>query len=200
MTKPIGHREAILLAATRLFRRKGYALTPLNEIVALSGAPKSSLYHYFPRGKASIAEAAVTQATANLAATLQDLQHRHPTAGGVVRAYGDLLAEWMTRAGFSAGNSIATTLLAMTPADKAVMRAGRKSYALWREVITPRLIAQGCSAERADRLTDLVISALDGAVTLSRIERSATVIQQTARELQALLDSAVTGPGGLRQI
>ena len=42
-----------------LFRRQGYAGTGLNDIVELSGAPKGSLYHYFPDGKASIAEAAV---------------------------------------------------------------------------------------------------------------------------------------------
>jgi TetR/AcrR family transcriptional repressor of lmrAB and yxaGH operons len=177
-----------------LFRRKGYALTSLNDIVALSGAPKGSLYHYFPRGKASIAEAAVVQAGANLAATLQELALRHATAGELVRAYADLLTEWMTRSRFSAGSSIATTLLAMAPADKAVTRAGRESYAVWRKVISPRLIAQGCSAQRADRLTDLVVSALDGALTLSRIESSASVLQRTALELEALLDSAVAAP------
>ena len=56
------HREPITDAAVRLFRRKGYAATGLNEIVEVSGAPKGSLYHYFPEGKASIAVAAVEEA------------------------------------------------------------------------------------------------------------------------------------------
>jgi len=38
---------------------QGYACTGLNDIVDASGAPKGSLYHYFPAGKASIAVAAV---------------------------------------------------------------------------------------------------------------------------------------------
>ena len=53
------HRDAIVNAAVALFRRRGYSGTGLSDIVELSGAPKGSLYHYFPNGKLSIAEAAV---------------------------------------------------------------------------------------------------------------------------------------------
>jgi AcrR family transcriptional regulator len=53
------HRQPIVNAAVTLFRRQGYSATGLNDIVDESGAPKGSLYHYFPAGKASIAVAAV---------------------------------------------------------------------------------------------------------------------------------------------
>ena len=56
------HRKPIVDAAVTLFRRQGYAGTGLNDIVDTSGAPKGSLYHYFPDGKASIAVAAVEEA------------------------------------------------------------------------------------------------------------------------------------------
>jgi TetR/AcrR family transcriptional repressor of lmrAB and yxaGH operons len=59
MSRPSKHRAAIIAAASRLFRRQGYAGTGVNDIVALSGAPKGSLYHYFPKGKEQIAEEAV---------------------------------------------------------------------------------------------------------------------------------------------
>ncbi len=53
------HRSAIIAAAAKLFRRQGYAATGINEIADAAGAPKGSLYHYFPDGKDQIAEAAV---------------------------------------------------------------------------------------------------------------------------------------------
>ena len=49
------HRQPIINAAVTLFRRQGFARTGLNDIVDVSGAPKGSLYHYFPDGKSSIA-------------------------------------------------------------------------------------------------------------------------------------------------
>jgi TetR/AcrR family transcriptional regulator, lmrAB and yxaGH operons repressor len=45
------HRQPIINTAVTLFRRQGYSRTGLNEIVDVSGAPKGSLYHYFPLGK-----------------------------------------------------------------------------------------------------------------------------------------------------
>lgn len=52
------HRQPIITAAVALFRRQGFARTGLNDIVDISGAPKGSLYHYFPLGKSSIVEEA----------------------------------------------------------------------------------------------------------------------------------------------
>jgi len=45
------HKENLVRTAMRLFRRQGYASTGLQQILAESGAPRGSLYHYFPGGK-----------------------------------------------------------------------------------------------------------------------------------------------------
>src|SRR4051812_25766766 len=73
MSRPPRHRGAIVRAAATLFRRNGYAATGINEIAEVSGAPKGSLYHYFPNGKEQIAEAAVRFAGAGVVATLEKL-------------------------------------------------------------------------------------------------------------------------------
>src|SRR5689334_8706371 len=46
-----GTRARILEASGELFRRRGYAATGLKAILASSGAPYGSLYHFFPGGK-----------------------------------------------------------------------------------------------------------------------------------------------------
>jgi len=41
-------REAILKSAYRLFRKKGYVATTLNEIAAAAGVSRANIYVYFP--------------------------------------------------------------------------------------------------------------------------------------------------------
>ena len=66
------HKESLIRTAMRLFRRQGYASTGLNQILAESGAPKGSLYHYFPGGKEELAVAAVTLAGSMVKQLLED--------------------------------------------------------------------------------------------------------------------------------
>lgn len=47
-------REQILLTTCDLLENQGFHGTGLNEIVKESGAPKGSLYYYFPDGKEEI--------------------------------------------------------------------------------------------------------------------------------------------------
>src|ERR1017187_8508667 len=100
MSAPPRHRGAIVRAAATLCRRNGYAATGINEIVEVSGAPKGSLYHYFPGGKDEIAEAAVRFAGAGVVATLEKLEQEHATAAAMIAAYCTLLAGWMAKSGF----------------------------------------------------------------------------------------------------
>ncbi|MDQ2999201.1 MAG: TetR/AcrR family transcriptional regulator, partial [Chloroflexota bacterium] len=55
-------RDQIVDAAGDLLESQGFHATGLNQIVKESGAPKGSLYYYFPAGKDEIAEAAIEQA------------------------------------------------------------------------------------------------------------------------------------------
>ena len=185
------HREAIVQAALTLFRRKGYSATGVNDIAAMSGAPKGSMYHYFPRGKASIAEAAVLVAGENVSATLTQLAKEHRTAGKLVRAYAGLLGGWMAQSRFTAGSPITTTLLETAPADRAVTRAGREAFASWRRTVSSLLVLNGTASARAQRLAGLAISALEGALIQARVDCSADIIHETGMELEHLLDGAV---------
>jgi len=67
------HKENLVRTAMRLFRKQGYASTGLQQILADSGAPKGSLYHYFPGGKESLGEAAVAMAGRLIGEMLTDL-------------------------------------------------------------------------------------------------------------------------------
>jgi TetR/AcrR family transcriptional repressor of lmrAB and yxaGH operons len=187
------HRQPITDAALQLFRRKGYAATGLNEIVEVSGAPKGSLYHYFPEGKASIAVAAVDEAGRRVAKTIEKLALECTSTADLLRAHARLLSGWMRKSGFRDGCPITTALLELAPAHRSVAEAGRNAYAARVGLLRDKLLADGFSHSRAQRLATLCTSALQGALVQARVERSGAPIEITADELANMLETiAVT--------
>ena len=170
------HRNAIVSTAAVLFRRQGYAATGINEISAVSGAPKGSLYHYFPNGKDEIGEAAVRFAGRRVTKTFERLAGEHASAAALVKAYGRLLAGWMTASKFRDGCPITTTLLEAAPESAAITTAGLEAFADWREVMGTALRRDGFSKVRAGKLATLAIASIEGALILARVEQSARPI------------------------
>ena len=189
MSAPPKQRDAIVRAAATLFRRNGFAATGINEIVKVSGAPKGSLYHYFPNGKDEIAVAAVRFAGNGLVATLEKLEQKHKSAAALIRAYCQLLAGWMANSGFRDGCPITTTLLESAPQSADVAAAGRESFDGWCAVISRALVRDGFGKAEAMQLATLTISALEGALILARIESNARPINDVAKSLAKILQS-----------
>ena len=198
MPAPPKHRGAIVRAAATLFRRNGYAATGINEIAEVAGAPKGSLYHYFPDGKDQIAEAAVRFAGKGVVATLEQLAQEHRTAAAMMQAYCRLLVGWMAKSGFRDGCPISTTLLESAPQSAGIALAGREAFVAWRAVIARALLRDGFSKGEARRLSTLAVSALEGSLILARVERSGEPIEDIARSLATVLrrEAPVRMPAG----
>ena len=184
------HRAPIIDAAVTLFRRQGYGGTGLNDIVDASGAPKGSIYYYFPAGKASIAVAAVEEAGQRVAETMAKLARETRSTGDLLRVHARLLSGWMRKSGFRDGCQITTVLLELAPKDRTVSEAGRKAYAARLSVVQDKLISDGFSPARAGRLAILCVATLQGALIQSRVERSWAAIATAADELAVMLDAA----------
>ncbi len=184
------HRGRIVKTAAMLFRRNGYAATGTNEIVSASGAPKGSLYHYFPGGKVEIAAEAVVYAGGVVTATLKALTAEQASAADAIRAYGHLLAGWFSKSGYREGCPIATTLLELAPEIDTVTAAGRTVYREWVEIYTAALDRDGVDANRAPVLARTAIAAFQGALILARSECNAAPISEVSAEIAALFESA----------
>ena len=188
MPAPPKHREAILRAAMNRFRRHGYSGTGLKDIVKDSGAPRGSVYHYFPGGKPEIAEAAIRTAGGNVTATLKMLAGQRATPGDVVLGFAELIAGWMAESGFRDGSPMTTVLLEAAPDDELVTAAGREAFDDWRRVIAAGLKTGGATAERAETLALLSIAAIEGSLVQARVEGDAAPILMVGAELKDLID------------
>jgi TetR/AcrR family transcriptional repressor of lmrAB and yxaGH operons len=190
MAMPSLHRQAIVRAAVALFRKQGFAATGLAEILARSGAPKGSLYHYFPGGKAELGEAAVRQAGATVTRTLSKLREEMPGAAEMIRRYVDLLAGWMSKSNWRDGCPIATTLLETAHDLPPVGAAGREAFADWAAVLAAALEDDGVDPARARRLARFAISALEGALVQAKVERNDTALREAGEELAGVMAAA----------
>ena len=194
MAMPAQHRQAIVRAAVVLFRKQGFAATGLAEILERSGAPKGSLYHYFPGGKGELGEAAVRQAGATVTHTLAQLSDEAPSAAELIRRYVDLLAMWMKKSNWRDGCPITTTLLETAYDLPPVAAAGREAFADWAAVLGEALEREGVDPARARRLARFAISALEGALVQAKVERDEAALLEARDELAALMAGAATIP------
>lgn len=183
MAKAAIHKQNLVRTAMRLFRRQGYASTGLQQILAESGAPKGSLYHYFPEGKEELGEAAVDMAAGLVREMLSDLAVRHPQPRSFLRAYARTMAGWMEESGFESGCPVATTLLENAPRSPGITAAGERAVDAWIRVVAS-VLGEGCSPTSAEkRHAQLIIAAMEGALILARVRRSTRPILDVGRLL-----------------
>src|SRR3954452_10633776 len=89
-------RERMIESAIALFRERGIEGTSFSDVLEHSGAPRGSLYHWFPDGKAQLAEEATSYAGEVIAAGLAAaLDEKDPVAAvnGFARLYRGLLRD-----------------------------------------------------------------------------------------------------------
>ena len=187
MTKRAKHKPALIETAARLFRRQGYMATGTNEILAESGAPRGSLYYYFPGGKEEIGTAAVEAAGRRVTATLQKLSDEAASPAAFVQTYVDLLIGWLEASDFRDGCPISTTLLETIPASPAIGKVGKQVFADWTQVIATLMEKHGWPAPHKGPAATFILSSIEGALILARTEQSGTPLKDVADQLGLFL-------------
>src|SRR5436309_1252672 len=95
-------RRRMVESAAVLMREKGVEGTSFSDVIDASGAPRGSIYHYFPRGKAQLVEEATRYGTEFVIAGLTTLLERADVAASV-RTFGSFYAQILRDSVFSAG-------------------------------------------------------------------------------------------------
>ena len=99
-TAPVGTRERVIAATILLMRRSGYAGFGINEILAEGGAPKGSLYHFFPDGKRQIIGEALEAYAVEVLALYERELARPGTPGQKVKRLLQLPARRLEASGY----------------------------------------------------------------------------------------------------
>ena len=185
----IDSRERMIQSAAVLFRERGVDSTSFSDVLEHSGAPRGSIYHHFPGGKAQLAEEATRYAGEFIAAGLAAaLAEKDP--GTALRRFAAAWREVLRSSDFSAGCAIVSATLEGDRAP-ATRDAAAAAFRSWQKLLAESLAQHGVPRARARSLATLAIAAIEGAVVLARAERSSAPLERVAGELEALVAAAV---------
>jgi TetR/AcrR family transcriptional repressor of lmrAB and yxaGH operons len=175
-------------AAFELFRKRGYHATAFSDVVRESGAPRGSIYFHFPGGKQELAREAIALAGDEIEEMVKAAAGRAEDPGSLVRALGEIVAKRLEESGYQSGCSIATMVLELAPTDEELSAEFDAVFARWRAALVDQFEAMGVALEPAAVLADLVMSAIEGALVLSRAARGPEPFRSTVDALAAVVD------------
>ncbi|GGS98740.1 TetR/AcrR family transcriptional regulator [Nonomuraea spiralis] len=178
-------RARIIAAARTLVEAQGSHGTGLNEVLAVAGAPRGSLYHHFPGGKDQLVGEALTAAGREVDAMIAGLADTVPDVRELVPALLDALADRMVAADYAKGCPVATVALEVASSNEHLQRICGGIYEGWQRRLADALRAGG--HEAADDLAATVLALVEGSLVLARAGRSRLPVERARRQLVRLL-------------
>ena len=170
--------------------------TSFGDVIEHSGAPRGSIYHHFPGGKAQLVEEAVRYAGEYIVATIERAAEdgdpvpccaRSRRPGGAVLEDSD----------FRAGCPVVAVAVEAHDDDSALDRApSRRRSRAGSEALVALLRARRSPEARARRIATTMVAAIEGAVVICRATReraAAATTSPRARDdcsTQALAEAA----------
>lgn len=186
-------RDRIVYATAQSVRERGVAATGLRGVVAEAAAPRGSLQHYFPGGKDQLVGEALLWSGNFAADQVGRLagELRRPTPGALFAAMARQWRDEFSRRGFQRGCPLVAAAADVAGADPQLRDTVRTGFDGWLAAVRLELRRMGVPAGRADSLAVLMISALEGAIVLARINQDVRPLTTVVRQLRPLLDGAV---------
>ena len=176
-------RDRMIDGTIELLATRGLQATSFSEIIAKTGAPRGSIYHHFPRGKDQLVEEAIERVADR---TLSSLSA--DVSANAAQVTDRFIAMWralLTASEFRSGCSI----VAVTVAADSPSLSGRvgEIFRSWRADLVTLLVRGGLDPHDSQEFSATLIAACEGAVVLSRAERSIEPFDRVAALLRRLV-------------
>jgi AcrR family transcriptional regulator len=184
----------MIAGAMKLLARRGLQATSFSEVLELTGAPRGSIYHHFPDGKDQLVAAAIELAGDRALQPLEQIAGASPEE--ITEVFLGMWRKLLSRANFDAGCSVLAVTVA-TDSRELLDHAGNV-FRSWRGRLAELLEQGGLAPVDARQLATTLVAASEGAVVLSRAERSMEpfdlVSSQLLSEVRAAVDSTRPKP------
>jgi len=181
-TVPSDARRKMIESAVTLLATRGLQGTAFSDVLARSGAPRGSIYHHFPEGKDELVDAAIELAGDRALRVLDAVQDSPPKE--VTRYFLDLWREVLVRSDLRAGCAVLAVTVATDSPD--LLGHAARIFRAWRGRLADLYARGGMDADAAARLATTVVAASEGAVVVSRAERTLEPFELVATQLLAI--------------
>ena len=180
-------RERLLEGAGRLLAEKGYAGMELRDVAERGSAPRGSIYHHFPGGKAQLAaEAAAVDGARVRKGIEKSLAERGLKE--TLAMFGEIFRRRSANHPELIGCPVAAAALAR-PEDPALAAAATAAFQSWESAIAVKLEEEGIEPKPAATFAGLVISTIEGALVRTRAAGDHAPLDSAVEGLQQALDN-----------
>lgn len=192
MPDKLDSRKRMVRTMSRLLRRQGYSATGLNQVVAESGAPKGSIYFHFPGGKEALASESIASSGGAIRRLIETTVASASDPATIVRRLAIGLGGALAVSGYTEGCPIATVALEASATSDPICRSSAEAFKSWEDAIAARFVEFGWARDEAAAAATLILSALEGALILSRAYRSTEPLTAVAEGLATALGAPRT--------
>src|SRR5215211_2870954 len=176
-------RNQILQTTCTLLEKQGFHGTGLNEIVKESGAPKGSLYYYFPDGKDQIAAEAVLYSGQLTAERIKASLAESSNASKAVYDFVLKIADNVELSGFAAGSPLTAVAMETATTSERINLACREAYGALQSAFKDKLVESGFTKAKSEELSTFVTASIEGGIILSRTYHTADPLRVVAKQL-----------------
>ena len=193
MEAPGASKDRMIEAAITLMRRSGYSGVGLNEVLRESGAPKGSMYHYFPEGKRQIAAEALTIYARRVVAFIDASLAKGRTPAGKIRALFKAFEQRLQAFDFRLSCAAGCVSLDLDEGLAPVREAVTCAFGDYIGVIERHFDLGDRGRTRA--FAGFVLTAIEGAYVRGRAEHSGAAFREAGQWLALLVErDARQGP------
>jgi AcrR family transcriptional regulator len=185
-------RERRVLSTARLIRERGARATSIDDGLHHSGAPRGSVYHHFPGGREQLLREATELASDYIAGRLEASGDGDPIA--VLDALIGEYRENLIRSDMRSGCPVVAVAIESREDDPGLQRLAGETFVRWQALMASSLASAGVRKPRAEQLAAFALSAIEGALVLSRAQRELGPIDAVRDQLGALLRAELDDP------
>lgn len=176
-------KDRLVVASVTLFQKRGYFGVGTAEILETANAPRSSLYHHFPGGKADLACAAIAWIMDEIIGSIRTLRLEGHPPEALLAITGKGISAWLKKTEFAEGSLLATLTQEICPGEEDIRQAIGAAYRAIEAEYAQMLAVSGHETKNAKRLARNIISGLEGAMIYARACQDARIISEIVARL-----------------
>ncbi|MDB5180224.1 MAG: TetR/AcrR family transcriptional regulator [Candidatus Saccharibacteria bacterium] len=172
-------KDEMIEGALKLLAMNGLQATSFSDVLELTGAPRGSIYHHFPKGKEQLISAALKLSETRTNEAIGKLAGKNATE--ITEGFLELWRQLLIRSQFTAGCSAVAVTVATDSKD--LLDSATSIFRSWQNTLTELFKSAGLSHQSATQFATTLIAASEGAVVMSRAEKSIEPFESVASYL-----------------